>query len=93
MAGTEPDSSPEEESTDAVEAEELTQGRQGVDAMTGKTAPGATRGEGEIRPEAAEMGAGENIALHPPPPPPGNALDRSLIPSFPFIPASCRDFE
>lgn len=46
--------------------------------MVGKAAPGATRGEGEIRPGAAEMGAGENIA------PAGDASDRSLIPFFPL---------
>lgn len=69
---------PEGENTNAVEAVELTERRPGVDVTAGKAAPGATRGEGEIRSGAAEMGAGENIA------PPGDVSDRSLIPFFPL---------
>lgn len=45
--GEEPDSSAEAEGTDAVEAEESTERREGVDGMTGKMAPGATRGKGK----------------------------------------------
>lgn len=78
LTGAEPDSSPEGDGKDAVEAEESTERRQGVDGMTAKTAPGATRGEGKTGPGTAEMGTRENIQ------PPGGASGGSLATFFPF---------